>query len=97
MSAVDDMKAVVESAMKNPYATPNEGDVRYFLAVFMTGHLEIWEMVVTNLIKKDSTSPLEQVRGYKYRQPNIGITLNPPYPLFKSREELCEHYRKVFE
>lgn len=83
--------------MKNPGYEPMEKDIRYFLAMFHDGHLEIEKIVVTNIVKKDDNSPEEQVRGYRYGEPNLNIAITLPYPLFESREALCEHYRKIFE
>ena len=96
MSAIDDLKAVVEVASNSGYE-PRKEDIRYFLATFSDGHLEIEKMVVTNLVKKNNASPIEQVRGYKYGHPNVNIAINLPYLLFESREALCEHYRKIFK
>ena len=96
MSAIDDLKAVMEVASNSGYE-PRKEDIRYFLATFSDGHLEIEKMVVTNLVKKNNTSPIEQVRGYKYGHPYVNIAINLPYLLFGSREALCEHYRKIFE
>lgn len=97
MSAVDDIKSVVESAINNPGYEPRKEDIRYFLAAYSDGHLEIAKMVVTNLVRKDNYSPIEQVRGYRYGEPNVNIAITLPYPLFESREALCEHYKKIFE
>ena len=96
MSAIDDLEAAVEAAFNSGYE-PKKEDIRYFLAAFSDGHLAIEKMVVTNLVKKNNTSPIEQVRGYKYGHPYVNIAINLPYPLFESREALCEHYRKIFE
>lgn len=96
MSAVDDLRAVVETEL-NPGYEPRKEDIRYFLAMSHDGQLEIEKIVVTNIFKMDNNSPEEQVRGYKYGHPDIGIAITLPYPLFESREALCEHYRKIFE
>lgn len=96
MSAIDDLKAAVEVAYNSGYE-PRKEDIRYFLAIFPNGHLEIVKMVVTNLVKKNNTLPTEQVRGYKYGHPDVNIAINLPYPLFESRKALCEYYKKIFE
>lgn len=96
MKLIDDLKAVVERTA-NPGYEPRKEDIRYFLATFSDGHLEIEKMVITNEIKKDEESPIEQICGYKYGEPNCNIVIRLPYLLFESREALCEHYRKIFE
>ena len=96
MSAIDELRAVVGHAA-NPGYEPRKEDIRFFLAMFSDGHIEVQKMVVTNEFKKDEKSPVEQIRGYKYGEPNVNIVIKLPYPLFESREALCEHYRKIFE
>ena len=93
---VTDLQAVVERA-GNPGYEPREEDIIYFLATFADGNIEIQKMVVTNRLKKDADSPIEQIRGYKYGEPNCNIIIKLPFLTFKSREALCEYYRKIFE
>ena len=89
---VDDILAVCEAA-KNPGYEPRDEDIRY---VFLPQEEEILKIVVTSIQAKKDSKP-EAISGYLYGKPNEYVRVVLPYPVFKTVEELKEHYIKYFE
>jgi len=61
---------------------------------FFNGHC-IQEFILTGISQREGC--FTRLEGHYPGKDYQRVIMTMPYPIFPSREALCEHYRKIFE
>lgn len=100
---INDLLMAREAARLGPDFEQPLTDIRYYLR-FRDTHrphrMEVAKIVVTQRLARQSFGgalSMERLVGYEYDNPEKSVTLDMPYPTFRTVRELKEYYRTMIE